>query len=92
MTKKKLEQLFSQFDNDGSGQITSDIIRIAMSKFGMDIDDAEIKEIMDVHDYDGDGRIVKVTLIYSYILHKTENFNKPFQSSLLSSKNNRETK
>ena len=50
LTKKRLDSLFKQFDNDGSGLITEANIRIAMSKFGMTVNDEDIKVIMAQHD------------------------------------------
>ena len=55
LTQKKLDSLFAQFDQDGTGKITEEKIKIAMSKFGMDINDEEIKQIMTEHDEDNDG-------------------------------------
>ena len=59
LTKKKLDSLFLQFDNDGSGQISEANIKIAMSKFGMTVSAEEIKVIMAEHDEDKDGGISK---------------------------------
>lgn len=55
LTQKKLDSLFAQFDQDGTGQITAEGIKKAMSKFGMSITDEEIKAIMQEHDEDNDG-------------------------------------
>lgn len=50
----RLEAIFSQFDVDNCGKITNADLKQAFSKFGRDISDAEIKNIMFEHDITGD--------------------------------------
>lgn len=53
LTDEKLEAIFNSFDVDGSGKITPQNIKDAFSKFGREIPDEEITNIMKKHDLDG---------------------------------------
>ena len=58
-TKDKIRALFATFDIDGSGEITKDNIKKAFSKFGREISNREIDEIMNAHDED-DGKTISI--------------------------------
>ena len=53
MTEQKLAAIFKTFDIDNTGHITAQNIKDAFSKFGREISDQEVKEIMAAHDLDG---------------------------------------
>ena len=53
----RLNAIFNQFDIDNSGKITAANLKQAFSKFGREITDAEIQEILKEHDVAGDGAI-----------------------------------
>ncbi|GLT34395.1 hypothetical protein SLA2020_089130 [Shorea laevis] len=55
-TEENLSRAFQYFDKDGSGFITSDELRQAMTRYGMG-DEATIDEILNDVDTDRDGRI-----------------------------------
>lgn len=47
------------FDLDNSGDLDINEIRTAFTKFGKDLSDKEMKEILSAHDVDNDGSITK---------------------------------
>ena len=49
--------MFNIFDIAGSGEITRDNIKDAFTKFGKEIDDEEIDQIMNEHDLDASNTI-----------------------------------
>lgn len=51
----RLEAIFNQFDIDNSGKVTVANLKQAFSKFGREINDEEIKNILKEHDIAGDG-------------------------------------
>ena len=53
LTEEKLAAIFRTFDTDGSGQITAENIQEAFSKFGKEVTNEEIKQILEAHDLDG---------------------------------------
>ncbi|MFN6486910.1 MULTISPECIES: EF-hand domain-containing protein [unclassified Nostoc] len=53
--ESRLKLAFSAFDEDNSGQITTAELRKVMSQFGLT--DAELKEMLQEVDHDGDGSI-----------------------------------
>lgn len=53
--ESRLKLAFSAFDEDNSGQITAVELRTVMSQFGLT--DAELKEMLQEVDHDGDGSI-----------------------------------
>ncbi|MCM0590020.1 MAG: EF-hand domain-containing protein [Gloeotrichia echinulata DVL01] len=53
--QSRLKLAFSVFDEDGSGQITTNELRSVMSQFGLT--DAELDEMIKEVDHDGDGSI-----------------------------------
>ena len=50
LTQAKIQALFRTFDIDNTGKISEDNIRKAFTKFGKEVTDEEIKEIMKEHD------------------------------------------
>ena len=50
LTQQKMQALFRTFDIDNTGQISPENIRIAFTKFGKEVTDEEIAEIMKEHD------------------------------------------
>ena len=57
MTDDKLEAIFKTFDVDGTGRITKDNLKLAFSKFGREISNDDISNIMKEHDLDGEGTV-----------------------------------
>jgi len=57
LTEEKLAAIFKTFDVDNSGQITAENIKDAFSKFGKEVTEDEVKEIMKAHDLDGGNTI-----------------------------------
>ena len=53
--QSRLKLAFSAFDEDGSGEITAVELRTVMTQFGLT--DAELKEMLQEVDHDGDGSI-----------------------------------
>lgn len=53
LTDEKCLAIFKSFDVDNTGEITAVNLQDSFTKFGMQISDAEIKEIMSAHDEDG---------------------------------------
>jgi Ca2+-binding EF-hand superfamily protein len=52
-----MNAIFDCFDVDHTGQITFVAIKKAFTKFGRDIPDAEVMEIISKHDMDHDNSI-----------------------------------
>jgi Ca2+-binding EF-hand superfamily protein len=57
LTEEKLAAIFKTFDLDDTGQITATNIKDAFSKFGKEVSDEEVKQIMLAHDLDGGNTI-----------------------------------
>ena len=53
LTNDKLEAIFASFDIDNTGEITAQNLKDAFSKFGKEVTDAEVDQIMKAHDLDG---------------------------------------
>jgi Ca2+-binding EF-hand superfamily protein len=53
LTDQKLLAIFKTFDFDNTGEITTQNLKDAFSKFGKEISDQEVKIIMQQHDADG---------------------------------------
>jgi|TARA_B110001450_G_C17483089_1_gene425068 Ca2+-binding EF-hand superfamily protein len=53
LTHDKLEAIFKSFDIDNTGEITAQNLKDAFSKFGKEVSDDEIEQIMKAHDIDG---------------------------------------
>jgi calcium-dependent protein kinase len=49
LTQPRLDSLFNTFDMDQTGQLTEKNIKDAFTKFGRDVTDEEMKNIMDQH-------------------------------------------
>ena len=52
-----MDAIFKSFDLDNSGQITAQNLKDAFSKFGRELSEDEIKQVMKEHDLDGDNTI-----------------------------------
>lgn len=57
LTEERLQAIFNQFDIDNSGKITKDNMKQAFSKYGRDISEADIDDILQKHDLAGDQAI-----------------------------------
>jgi len=53
----ELRAAFQHFDVDGSGKITREELGQVMREMGQKLSDAELKDIIDAVDQDGDGQI-----------------------------------
>tara|TARA_B110000285_G_scaffold163411_1_gene182527 strand:+ start:417 stop:713 length:297 start_codon:yes stop_codon:yes gene_type:complete len=53
LTNDKLEAIFKSFDIDNTGEITAQNLKDAFSKFGKELSDEEIDQVMKAHDLDG---------------------------------------
>jgi calcium-dependent protein kinase len=78
-----MKELFKSIDEDGSGTITVEEMRKAMSQWGHKISEAELGNLMSIADVDGDGLIdynefVAATMHMSK-LEKEELLQKAFQ-------------
>ena len=45
------------FDVDNQGQISKENLKVAFSKFGKNVTEEELDEIMKIHDLDGGGTV-----------------------------------
>ena len=59
LTDEKLESLFSTFDVENTGQISPENIKNAFTKFGRELSDEEVEQIMKEHDVDGNQYLDK---------------------------------
>lgn len=50
LTDEKLESLYATFNVDGKGEISLDDMKNAFTKFGKNISDQELKDILREHD------------------------------------------
>ena len=57
LTDQKLSAIFRTFDIDNTGEITSQNLKDAFSKFGRECSDEEIEQIMKEHDKNGQKTI-----------------------------------
>ena len=57
LTEQKLEAIFLSFDAHNTGKLTKENIKASFEKFGRDITDEEIDEIIKQHDKDGNNAI-----------------------------------
>ena len=57
LTEERLMAIFNQFDIDNSGKITKDNLKQAFSKYGRDIHEHDIDDILKKHDLAGDQAI-----------------------------------
>ena len=49
--------MFRTFDIDNQGQISRENFKVAFSKFGKNVSEDELDEIMKIHDLDGGGTV-----------------------------------
>jgi calmodulin len=56
-SEEELREAFRVFDKDQNGFITSDELRHVMTNLGEKLTDAEVQEMVQEADTDGDGRI-----------------------------------
>lgn len=57
LSDERLAAIFNQFDIDNSGKITKENLRQAFSKYGREITDKDIEDILSKHDIAGDKAI-----------------------------------
>lgn len=57
LTQERLEALFNTFDVDNSGGITRANLKLAFSKFGREVGEDDLNDIMKKHDLAGDKQI-----------------------------------
>lgn len=55
--EKELREAFRVFDRDGTGTISRDELRAVMKSLGEDLTEAEIDEMLNLADKDGNGSI-----------------------------------
>lgn len=56
-SKEDILQAFKTFDKNGDGYITLEELRWAMTNLGEKLNDAELMEMIQAADVDGDGRL-----------------------------------
>lgn len=57
LSEERLQAIFNQFDIDNSGKITKANMRQAFSKYGREITESDIDNILKQHDIAGDQAI-----------------------------------
>ena len=57
LSEERLQAIFNQFDIDNSGKITKANMKQAFTKYGREITDADIDDILQKHDLAGDQAI-----------------------------------
>lgn len=57
LTEERIMAVFEAFDDDKTGVITFQSIKNSLTKFGREISDDEIKQIISLHDTDDDQSI-----------------------------------
>ena len=57
MNQDNIEELFSEFDEDGSGSLDSDELKRLLDFLGLEIDLEGLEEAMEVYDVDGTGEL-----------------------------------
>ena len=57
LSEERLQAIFNQFDIDNSGYITKANMKQAFSKYGREIKDSDIDDILSKHDFAGDKKI-----------------------------------
>uniref|UniRef100_A0ACD5UM04 Uncharacterized protein n=3 Tax=Avena sativa TaxID=4498 RepID=A0ACD5UM04_AVESA len=80
---KGLKQMFSNMDTDNSGTITYEELKAGLAKLGSKLSEAEVKQLMDAADVDGNGSIDYVEFItatmHRHKLERDEHLFKAFQ-------------
>ncbi|WOK91855.1 calcium-dependent protein kinase 19 [Canna indica] len=80
---KGLKQMFTNMDTDKSGTITYEELKTGLARLGSKLSEAEIKQLMDAADVDGDGSIDYIEFItatmHRHKLEREEHLYKAFQ-------------
>lgn len=69
LNEHKIMAIFKSFDTDNTGEITADNLKVAFSKFGREVNNEQIKEIIDKHDLDG-GKTITIDEFTQMLLGK----------------------
>nr|ATJ04327.1 phosphoenolpyruvate carboxylase-related kinase 1 [Carex duriuscula subsp. rigescens] len=79
---KGLKQMFSNIDTDNSGTITYEELKAGLAKLGSKLTEAEVKQLMEAADVDGNGSIDYVEFItatmHRHRLERDEHLYKAF--------------
>ncbi|CAL9122658.1 unnamed protein product [Musa textilis] len=80
---KGLKQMFTNMDTDKSGTITYDELKTGLARHGAKLSEAEIKQLMDAADVDGNGSIDYIEFItatmHRHKLEREEHLYRAFQ-------------
>nr|CAB3458088.1 unnamed protein product [Digitaria exilis] len=80
---KGLKQMFMNMDTDNSGTITYEELKAGLAKLGSKLSEAEVKQLMEAADVDGNGSIDYVEFItatmHRHRLERDEHLFKAFQ-------------
>nr|GMC49860.1 calcium-dependent protein kinase 2-like [Ipomoea batatas] len=78
-----LKSMFMNMDTDKSGTITYEELKTGLAKLGSKLTEAEVKQLMEAADVDGDGSIDYIEFItatmHKHRLEREENLYKAFQ-------------
>ncbi|GAB4846161.1 Calcium-dependent protein kinase 33 [Ancistrocladus abbreviatus] len=78
-----LKQMFANIDTDNSGSITYEELKEGLARLGSKLTEAEVKQLMEAADVDGDGTIDYIEFItatmHKYRLETEEHLHKAFQ-------------
>jgi len=59
LTEEKLDSLYAAFNVDGKGEISHEDLKNAFTKFGKNVTEQELKQMMKDHDLDGNKSLSK---------------------------------
>ncbi|XP_072956791.1 calcium-dependent protein kinase 2-like [Typha angustifolia] len=80
---KGLKQMFTNIDTDNSGSITYEELKTGLARLGSKLSEAEIKQLMEAADVDGNGTIDCIEFItatmHRHRLERDEHLYKAFQ-------------
>nr|CAD1819226.1 unnamed protein product [Ananas comosus var. bracteatus] len=80
---KGLKQMFINIDTDNSGTITYEELKTGLARLGSKLSEAEVKQLMDAADVDGNGSIDYIEFItatmHRHKLERDEHLYKAFQ-------------